>query len=187
MDVTHIAGLALVTGNENKWREAARILGRPLERVALELPEVQAATTREVALEKARAAFEELRRPLVVEDAGLELAALGGFPGPFIKYWEALGGLESICRALDGLHDRRATAVCVLGVATAAGMETVEGRIDGTIAATPRGESGFGWDAIFIPEGDARTFAEMSAAEKDARSHRRRAWEALARWHAPPR
>lgn len=176
-----IAELALVTGNENKWREAARILGRPLERVALELPEVQAATSREVALEKARAAFRALDRPLVVEDAGLELAALGGFPGPFIKYWEALGGLESICRALDGQRDRAATAVCVLAVATAHRVEVVEGRVSGSIAAAPRGQRGFGWDAIFIPEGDTRTFAEMSAAEKDARSHRRRAWEALAR------
>lgn len=176
-----IAELTLVTGNENKWREAARILGRPLERVALELPELQAATSREVALEKARVAFTQLRRPLIVEDAGLELAALGGFPGPFIKYWEALGGLESICRALDGLPDRRATAVCVLSVASAEGVEVVEGRVSGAIAGTPRGDRGFGWDAIFIPDGETRTFAEMSAAEKDARSHRRRAWEALAR------
>jgi len=174
-----IAELALVTGNENKWREAARILGRPLERVALDLPELQAATSREVALEKARAAFETLTRPLVVEDAGLELAALGGFPGPFIKYWEKLGGLESICRALDGHHDRSATAVCVLAVATVDGVDVVEGRVSGTIAGAPRGERGFGWDAIFIPDGETRTFAEMSPAEKDARSHRRRAWEAL--------
>ena len=171
---------ALVTGNENKWREAQRILGRPLERVSLDLPEVQAASTREVALEKARAAFAALGRPLIVEDAGLELAALGGFPGPFIKYWEKLGGLESICRALDGFEERVATAVCVLGVATEEGVFAVEGRVSGLIAGSPRGAGGFGWDAIFVPEWETRTFAEMTAAEKDARSHRRRAWEALA-------
>jgi non-canonical purine NTP pyrophosphatase (RdgB/HAM1 family) len=171
---------ALVTGNENKWREAQRILGRPLERVGLDLPEIQAPTTREVALEKTRAAWEQLKRPLIVEDAGLEFAALGSFPGPFIKFWEKLGGLESICRALDGLGSRAATAVCVLGVASDGNFTVVEGRVGGSIAASPRGTQGFGWDAIFIPEGETRTFAEMSGAEKDARSHRRRAWESFA-------
>ena len=108
---------ALVTGNVNKWQEAERLLGHALDRVELELPEIQAATTREVALEKAAAAYAALRRPVIIEDAGLEFSALGGFPGPFIKFWEKLGGLSSICRALDGGGDRRATAVCVLAFA----------------------------------------------------------------------
>lgn len=169
-----------VTGNANKHREAEAILGRPLERVELELPEIQAATTREVALRKATAAFAALARPVIVEDAGFELVGLGGFPGPFIKYWEQLGGLASICRTVDGLGDRGAVAVCVLGVCDAAGARVVEGRIRGTIPPAPRGEHGFGWDAIFIPEGHDRTFGEMAAAEKAAISHRRRAWDALA-------
>ena len=167
----------LVTSNENKWREAQRILGRPLERVSLELPELQAATTREVALQKARAAFEILKRPVIVEDAGVELAAFGGFPGPFIKFWETLGGLESLCRAVDGPKNRAATAVCAHGLCSDGGSEVVEGRIDGTLAQQPRGKGGFGWDAIFIPEGETRTSGELSAVEKDAISHRRRAWE----------
>jgi XTP/dITP diphosphohydrolase len=167
---------AFVTGNQNKHREAEAILGEPLERVAIDLPEIQAATTREVALAKAQAAFDALRRPVIVEDAGFELVALGGFPGPFIKYWEQLGGLVSICRTADGLGDRRAVAVCVLGICDG-NTRVVEGRIDGTIADAPRGTEGFGWDAIFIPEGHARTFGEMSAAEKAAISHRRLAWD----------
>jgi XTP/dITP diphosphohydrolase len=172
--------LILVTGNDDKLREAQRILGRPLAREKLDLPEVQAATTAEVALEKARAAFATLGKPVVVEDAGVELAAFGSFPGPFIKFWEKLGGLESICRAVDGTKDRRVTAVCVLGVCTADEAFVVEGRVSGTVADAPRGTNGFGWDAIFVPEGETRTFGEMSAGEKDAISHRRRAWEALA-------
>ena len=171
---------ALVTGNENKWLEAKRILGRDLERIVLDLPEIQAATTREVALEKARAAFALVKRPVIVEDAGVELRAFGGFPGPFIKYWHTLGGNEAICRALDGTASRAATAVCVLGIADAGGVRIVEGRLDGSISKSPRGTGGFGWDPIFIPENESRTFAEMSAAEKDLISHRRRAWAALA-------
>lgn len=169
----------LVTSNEHKWREAQRILGRALERVSLDLPELQVATTREVALEKAKEAFAALKRPVIVEDAGVELTALGGFPGPFIKFWEKLGGLESICRALDGTPDRGAVAVCALGVCTADGAYEVEGRLGGVISRAPRGANGFGWDAVFIPEGETRTFAELTAAEKDERSHRQRAWEAL--------
>ena len=173
----------LVTSNTDKWAEAQRILGRPLERVALDLPEIQAPTTAEVAREKALVAYERLKRPVIVEDTGLELHALGQFPGPFIKFWEKLGGLASICRALDGFGSRGATAVCALGVADGSGVRVVEGRLDGEISLAPRGGGGFGWDAIFVPrvDGDAvpRTFGEMRADEKDALSHRRRAWDAL--------
>jgi XTP/dITP diphosphohydrolase len=168
-----------VTSNPNKVREAERILGFPLQHAAVELDELQADTVGAVALGKAQAAFQKLGRPVIVEDAGIELTGLGGFPGPFIKYWEKLGGLASICRTADGLGDRRVRAVCALGICSEAGAEVVVGAIDGTVSAAPRGQNGFGWDAIFIPQGDDRTFAEMSAAEKDARSHRRKAWELL--------
>jgi XTP/dITP diphosphohydrolase len=168
-----------VTSNENKWLEAQRILGFALERAELELDELQAATVADVALAKARLAYEKLGRPVIVEDAGIELSGLGGFPGPFIKYWERLGGLKSICRAADGLGDRRVRAVCALGICNEHGSEVVVGSVDGILSVHPRGSNGFGWDAIFVPKGEGRTFGEMSPAEKDARSHRRRAWELL--------
>lgn len=177
--MTTAAPFVLVTSNVNKWREAERILGFSIERVELELEELQAESVRAVALAKSQLAFQKLGRPVIVEDAGVELLALGGFPGPFIKYWEKLGGLSSICRAADGLQDRRVRAVCALGICGERGAEVVEGVANGTLSLEPRGCNGFGWDAIFIPEGDDRTFAEMSAAEKDARSHRRQAWERL--------
>jgi non-canonical purine NTP pyrophosphatase (RdgB/HAM1 family) len=168
-----------VTSNANKWREAQRILGAPLERLELELIEVQAESVAAVAANKARAAYAQLGRAVIVEDAGLELVALGGFPGPFVKYWEKLGGLPSMCRAADGLIDRRVRAVCALGICSERGVEVVEGVTTGTLAPHPRGTQGFGWDAIFVPDGDDRTFGEMTAQEKDARSHRRKAWDQL--------
>lgn len=170
----------LVTGNENKWREAQAILGRPLERLALDLPELQLPTVREVALEKVRAAYAQLQRPVIVEDAGLEFKALNGFPGPFIKFWEKLGGLDSLCRAADGFKDRRISAVCALAFWNGEGEPRVlEGRVDGTVSDAPRGNKGFGWDAVFIRDGETRTFGELTPAEKDSRSHRRTAWELL--------
>jgi non-canonical purine NTP pyrophosphatase (RdgB/HAM1 family) len=168
-----------VTSNPNKVREAERILGFTLQHAAVELSELQAETVGAVALAKAQEAFLKLGRPVIVEDAGLELVALGGFPGPFIKYWEKLGGLASICRTADGLGDRRIRAVCALGICSARGAEVVTGVALGSVSLEPRGTRGFGWDAIFIPEESTRTFGEMTPAEKDARSHRRRAWELL--------
>src|SRR5438132_5285876 len=126
-------GWVFVTSNANKWHEAERILGFALERVELDLDELQAESVGAVALAKAQAAYARLGRPVIVEDAGIELAGLGGFPGPFIKYWEKLGGLESICRAADGLGDRRMRAVCALGICSEAGSEVVEGAVDGML------------------------------------------------------
>lgn len=170
-----------VTGSDDKAREAGEILGAPVERVALALPEIQAATAQEVAHEKAREAFRRLGRPCVVEDSGLEFAAWGGLPGPFVKWFEKKAGLPALCRALDGFEDRAATAVCALAYASH-GLEFVAiGRAEGTIAREPRGEGGFGWDAIFVPRGETRTFAEMGPGEKHAISHRRKAWEEFRR------
>jgi XTP/dITP diphosphohydrolase len=177
--MSNASGWVLVTGNVNKWREAERILGFAIERVELDLEELQAESVRAVARAKAEAAFRKLGRPVIVEDAGVELLGLGGFPGPFIKYWEKLGGLSSICRAADGLGDRRVRAVCALGLCSERGVEVVEGVAEGSLSLEPRGTNGFGWDAIFIPEGESRTFGELTALEKDARSHRRAAWERL--------
>lgn len=168
-----------VTSNANKWREAQRILGYAIERAELDLEELQAESVSAIALAKSRLAYQRLQRPVIVEDAGFELLGLGGFPGPYIKYWERLGGLESLCRAADGLGDRRVRAVCALGICTEAGSEVVEGAVEGLLSLHPRGNSGFGWDAVFVPQGEGRTFGEMTPEEKDARSHRRRAWELL--------
>jgi non-canonical purine NTP pyrophosphatase (RdgB/HAM1 family) len=169
----------LVTSNVHKWHEAQRILGYAIERVELDLIEQQAENVGIIALQKARDAYARLGRPVIVEDAGFELVGLGGFPGPFIKFWEKLGGLESLCRAADGLADRRARAVCALGICSEQGSEVVEGAVEGLLALHPRGKAGFGWDAVFVPKGEGRTFGEMSPTEKDAYSHRRRAWERL--------
>jgi XTP/dITP diphosphohydrolase len=70
-------------------------------------------------------------------------------------------------------------AVCALGICSDQGADVVEGAVDGMLSLHPRGNAGFGWDAIFVPKGEGRTFGEMSPAEKDARSHRRQAWQLL--------
>ena len=169
-----------VTGRAEKAREAER-LGFRLERVDLDLAERQGLDPAEIVESKARDAYAKLARPVVVEDSGLAIKAWNGFPGALVKWLEKSAGLEAMARMLDRFPDRSATATCA--VAYFDGKRVVPGRgeVSGAIANTPRGEGGFGWDALFIPDGSDRTFAEMSGEEKDRVSHRRRAWEALAR------
>jgi non-canonical purine NTP pyrophosphatase (RdgB/HAM1 family) len=169
-----------VTGRPEKALEAAR-LGFPLERVDLDLPEPQALDPAEVAEAKARAAFDRLGRPVVVEDSGLAIDAWGGFPGALVKWLEKSAGLEAIARMVDPFPDRGAKAVCVIAYFDGEAMQTARGVAEGSIAAAPRGAQGFGWDALFVPEGEGRTFAEMAPAEKDRVSHRGRAWAEMAR------
>jgi len=171
---------AFVTGRAEKALEAER-LGFRFERVDLELVEIQSLDPSEVADSKAREAYAKLKRPVLVEDSGLAIRAWGGFPGALVKWLERSAGLEAMARMLDAFPDRSAAAVCA--AAYCDGLRVIAGRgeASGAIAPSPRGGGGFGWDSLFVPDGEERTFAEMSGAEKDRVSHRRRAWEALAR------
>ncbi len=181
-----LCGLVFVTSNPGKAREAAALLGRPVEARALDLPEVQSLDFREVARAKALVAARALGVPVLVEDSGLAIAGWGGFPGPLTK-WITTGALgqEGLAKMLDGFSDRSAEAVSVLAVAKPGDREgdvvVAEGRVKGAVALHPRGDNGFGWDVLFVPEGETRTFAEMSPEEKNLASHRARAFEGLRR------
>ncbi|MEW6337216.1 MAG: non-canonical purine NTP pyrophosphatase [Acidobacteriota bacterium] len=165
--------LVFVTSSEHKHREAQAILGVPIERESIDLVEPQGLDVLEVARTKARLAFGRLGRPVLVEDTSLELAALGGFPGPLVRWLLESAGPAAIARLLDGFADRCATARCV-AVTWDGERELVGvGAVEGEIAPAPRGASGFGWDVVFVPSwGGGRTYAEMPAEEKNSRSHR---------------
>lgn len=177
--------IVFVTSRVEKAREAER-MGFPVERLDLDLPEPQALDPSEIVEAKARTAYRALSRPVLVEDSGLAIRAWGGFPGALVKWLETSAGVAALARMLDGFPDRGATAVCAIAYCDGAETLTARGETQGSIAPAPRGGGGFGWDVLFIPEGRDRTFAEMSAAEKDSLSHRRRAWEALSQKMALP-
>ena len=176
--------IAFVTSNPGKAREAEHFLGRPVSAVPSDLPEIQSLDFAEVARAKALAAAAALGRTVLVEDSGLEVAAWGGFPGPMTK-WITAGplGQEGLARMLDPFPDRTATAVSALALARPGDRPdqvlVAVGRRDGSLAPSPRGTNGFGWDVLFVPEGSARTWAEMSPEEKNRDSHRSRAFAAL--------
>jgi len=169
---------ALVTGNPGKLAEARRITCREIEGFEVDLPEIQSLDYREILRAKGDEAWQRLGRPLVVEEAGLGLAALGGFPGPLVKWMLEAVGAAGIARTAMALGDPRATARCLLLYRDAERSVVVEGTTEGVLVP-PRGAGGFGWDPVFLPAGSERTFGELTGPEKDAVSHRGRAWRAL--------
>lgn len=185
--------LTLVTGNAGKLEEARRIVARctgdlQLDAVGLDLPEIQSLSLREVLEAKADEAWRRLGRALVVEETGLEVEVFGGFPGPLVKWMLRSMGAEGIARAARGLcrqgEEARVTARCQLlfidrDPATGGGRVLGEGVEHGTLVLPPRGDRGFGWDPVFLPDGESRTYAELPGEVKDRIGHRGKAWRSL--------
>ncbi|GAA5997013.1 nucleoside triphosphate pyrophosphohydrolase HAM1 [Rhodotorula paludigena] len=185
-----------VTGNANKLKEVRSILlastqhaggsdpattpSFSVESQDLDLPEVQG-TTQEVARAKVKAAADVVGGPCITEDTALAFEALGGLPGPYIKYFLKAVGLDGLNNMLAGFSSKRATAICTFAYSAGPGSEPVlfEGRTEGKIVPA-RGPTHFGWDPVFEPdEGEGRTYAEMDGTAKNAISHRYRALEKL--------
>ncbi|MDH5763275.1 MAG: RdgB/HAM1 family non-canonical purine NTP pyrophosphatase [Nitrospinota bacterium] len=172
--------LKFVTGNPNKLREAQEILGIEMEQATADhLHEIQTNDIRQLVEHKVTEAWRAFQCPVLVEDSGLIFTAWNGLPGAMVKWFEKSVGCEGMLKMLASFEDRRAEAVCLAAIYDGTKMIIGEGRVRGTIAPQIRGSQGFGWDVIFIPEGDNRTYAEMSPSEKNSRSHRRRAFESL--------
>ncbi|MBN2450965.1 MAG: RdgB/HAM1 family non-canonical purine NTP pyrophosphatase [Lentisphaeria bacterium] len=176
------------TGNAHKVREMAAILA-PAGIGVLGpddvggIPEVveDGATFRENAVRKAAEIAAATGRVVVADDSGLEVMALGGAPGVYSARYAGPGGndgrnVAKLLAALEGIRDRRARFVCVIAVAAPNGdVRTAEGEVRGRIIAGPRGDGGFGYDPVFVPEGHTQTFAELPPTVKNGISHRRNA------------
>ncbi|MDT7554791.1 MAG: XTP/dITP diphosphohydrolase [Pseudonocardiales bacterium] len=187
--------LLLATRNPGKLVELRRILvdASGLDVVGLadvpEYPEAPetGATFAENALAKARDAAEATGLPSVADDSGLTVDALNGMPGVLSARWSGRHGddganVDLLLAQLGDVPDERrgGAFVCAAALVVPGGPETVvHGEWAGTITRVPLGSNGFGYDPIFVPEGGTRTSAELSAAEKDALSHRARALHAL--------
>ena len=169
----------LVTGNPHKRREAERITGLPIETVAIDLPEIQSADLIEVLRSKADAAWTRLGRPVVVEETGLELACMNGFPGPLVKWMLEAVGDDGIARLAIRAGEPAVVARCALMLLDGDREVIAEGSTAGRLVHPPRGERGFGWDPVFEPDGLGQTYAELGDEVKDEIGHRGRAWRAF--------
>lgn len=159
-----------ITGNQNKADYLSRILGIQLDHHKVNLDEIQSTSLDEIVTHKVKQAYELVQKPVLVEDVALNFEALGGLPGPFVKFFvDAEDGLEKMCRMCDGLENRNASAECVYGYFDGQRLELIRGGLNGAIAERPRGDGGYGWDRIFCPEGyGGRTRAELTNEENEA-------------------
>ena len=176
--------MLFVTSNPGKAREADEIFGDKVdvERVDYDCVEIQSDALAEIATYSVRDAYDHFGEPCFVDDSGMFVEGVGGFPGPYSSYVYSTLGLEGVLRAVEGIEDRSARFDCVVAYHDGDDVHTFEGTVRGRVAHERRGEGGFGYDPIFeVTEAkENRTFAEMPPEEKNALSHRRRAFEAFA-------
>jgi len=191
-----VTRVVLATRNAHKVAELGQILGAlglTIELVGLdaypEAPEVAetGATFAANALLKAEAVAAATGQPAIADDSGLCVDALNGMPGIFSARWAGGGGdaanLDLVLAQIADVPDERRGAAFVCAAALALpgrSGEVAEGEVRGHLLRERRGTNGFGYDPIFVPEGESRTTAEMGAEEKNALSHRGRAFRALA-------
>lgn len=198
--------VVLATRNEHKAAELRAILAGALAELDLEIrtvaaypdvpevPETEVTFAGNAAL-KARIVATTTGLPALADDSGLAVDVLGGCPGVFSARWSGTragpgatraaidrANLELLLEQLGDVPDehRSAAFVCAAALALPGGpTATAVGRVDGRLVRAPRGDNGFGYDPIFVPDNSERTFAEHTDAEKNALSHRGRAFRAL--------
>ncbi len=151
-----------VTGNPNKAAYASEQLGREINHIHLELEEIQSLNLHEIVSHKCQQAYKIVKQPVIVEDVSLEIDSLNGLPGPFVKFFLERMSLELFCNIIPAFASRQATARTVIGFFDGTDMQLFEGVLPGSIAQSPSGSRGFGWDGIFIPQGYASTRAALS-------------------------
>jgi len=188
--------LVIASHNPGKVREIAELVEpfgvavKSAGDLGLPEPEETGTTFAENAELKARASAEGAGLPALADDSGLSVRALGGRPGIYSARWagpdkdfrQAMDRVERELREVNGGEggDRSACFVCALTLAWPAGsVRTFQGQVDGTLVYPPRGERGFGYDPMFVPDGHEITFGEMEPAAKHAMSHRARAFRQL--------
>lgn len=178
--------LILATQNEHKVQELRALLGNRLSLLSLadvawteDIPETGSSITENSYLKAAQVA-KTLQRPCLSDDSGLEVFALSGAPGVHsARYagWpkDDAKNLALLLKNMEGVQDRRARFITVLTYFDGAHFHVFEGEVQGQLLSAGRGQEGFGYDPIFVPENQERSFAEMRMEEKNLWAHRARA------------
>jgi XTP/dITP diphosphohydrolase len=164
--------LHFATSNKGKIKEVQAILAFPLTIASLDITEIQSLDLEKVAYHKVKEAYKQLKKPVFAEDVGFFIEAWNGFPGPFAKHLHNAVGDEGIIQMMRGQKNRKIIARAVIGYHNGKIIKTFWGERIGTLPVKPKGKKGWGWDAIFIPEGSSRTFAQMGEEAKNKISHR---------------
>jgi XTP/dITP diphosphohydrolase len=179
-----------VTTNLHKFNEACQVLaehGVAAALLKIEAVEIQNDNLEEIAKASVQDAVEKSGLPVLVEDAGLFIEALKGFPGPYSSYVYRTLGTKGILKIMEGITKRDAYfhSVVAFHSPRRASPKCFHGKVEGKITLKERGNQGFGFDPIFEPKGEVgKTFAEMTTAEKNRFSHRAGALRKFAAWYA---
>lgn len=181
-----LKAITFASTNQSKFYEVESILaakGIRAEFAKLNLVEIQTDSLEQIAIEKARSAYTLLQRPMIVEDDGLFVSALFGFPGQYSSYVFKTIGNDGILKLLEGKEDRSASFRSLVAYSDdGRNIHLFEGRVAGTISIKAS-QGGWGYDPIFVPEGTGLTFAELKSM-KNEYSHRKIALEKFAEWLA---
>lgn len=164
-----------MTGNQGKLKEWRRMLPPEIsvESIDIDLPEIQSTDTIKIATEKVKRAYELIGKPVIVDDVSAGLVKLKGLPGPFIKYFLDAIGQDALYK-LAGKEGEKAILSCTIAYFDGQTLITAKGTTEGRVVA-PRGENNFGFDKVVIPDGQLKTYGEMTPEEKDQVSHRSKA------------
>ncbi|XP_023214807.1 inosine triphosphate pyrophosphatase-like [Centruroides sculpturatus] len=175
--------MIFATSNKKKLEEVIAVLGKSfpfqIENQNIDLPEYQGEPN-DICIAKCKEAACITQSPVIIEDTCLCFNALGGLPGPYIKWFLDKLGPEGLHRLLEGWKDKTAYAICTFAFSEGPNEKVLlfQGQTDGEIVY-PRGASGFGWDPCFLPCGYSQTYGEMSAEQKNSISHRFKALQEL--------
>ncbi len=178
-----------VTSNIHKFQEARRVLSEykiATAKLKVGAVEIQDDSLENIAEASVLDAVKNCGLPIFVEDAGLFIEALKGFPGPYSKYVYNTVGVKGILKLMKNIENRSAHFQSVIAFSSP-GEQPIcfRGKVEGKISLQERGTSGFGYDPIFMPtDGDGRTFAEMTSNEKNGYSHRAEALRKFAEWYS---
>lgn len=180
--------LIFATSNENKFGEAEKVAkSYDLELEHRDIPyvEIQADNLKDVAKPSAQQVCKLANSPCFVEDAGLFVETLDGFPGPYSSYVFKTLGNRGILQLMKNKENRRAEFKSAVGYCEPdSNPEVFTGKVKGTISKESRGSKGFGFDPIFMPDrGEGGTFAEMKTKMKNTLSHRAEAIEKFVKWY----
>lgn len=175
-----MAQITLITGNPGKLAELQAIFPPEMELTyrKLDITEIQG-EPQEIVADKLQRAYDAIKGPVIVEDVSAELACQNGLPGPYIKYYEKKLGQGALWHLAEHADDKSVTIRCTMGYFDGHTNTIEEGVVNGTVVP-PRGENGFGFDFVFVPDGQTRTTAEMTPEEKNEISWRALAARALA-------
>lgn len=164
-----------ITSNKGKWKEFHEAMEEyEIERIDMTYPEIQADSLQEVTSYGLRYLLKKIDGIFMIEDSGLFIKALKGFPGVYSSYVFKSIGNDGILKLMEGIKERNASFHSLIALYDGK-MHFFEGICNGRIADRQRGKEGFGYDPIFIPDGSKKTFAEMKTKEKNEYSHRGKA------------